>query len=100
VDWRRMVYTLDISDDAESALADLALIQAGEVEGIRRGSVVEHRRGNYFLTVIEWEDGHREVEVHHCDPRPIARSCDPKDVERFKCEFERLAKGESHKETA
>lgn len=81
------------AQDAEKAIMDLAQIYAGEKEGLRKGTVTESRRGNYFLTIIEWEDGHREVEIHYCDPRPIIRSCDPKDIERFKEEFEKLAKG-------
>lgn len=79
--------------DAERALAEMAQAAAGKQEGLRQGKVYEYRRGNYFLTVLRWDDGHVEVEVHHCDPRPIARSCDPKDVDRLRAEFERLAQG-------
>lgn len=97
IDPELILKTKVLSDEVtkvEDALADLAQIHAGEKEGLREGTVTEHRRGNYFLTVIEWDDGHREVEVHYCDPRPIVRSCDPKDIERFKKEFEKLASGE------
>lgn len=80
-------------EDVEGALATLAQINAGSREGVRKGSVSEYRRGNYILTIIDWNDGHRETEIHECDPRPIFRSCDPKDIDRIRKEFERLASG-------
>jgi hypothetical protein len=45
----------------------------------RRGVVTEYKRGHYYLTITEFEDGHCEIEVHRCIPELVYHSCDIKD---------------------
>ncbi len=47
----------------------------------RIGKTMEYKRGHYFLTHTQWEDGHNEIEIHHCLPELLYHSCDGKDLE-------------------
>ena len=48
----------------------------------RVGKTTEYKRGHYYLTITEFEDGHCEIEVHRCIPELIYHSCDYKDKEK------------------
>lgn len=45
----------------------------------RTGKVTEYKRGHYYLSHTEWQDGHCEIEVHRCVPKILWHSCDPKE---------------------
>lgn len=60
------------------------------MEPNRTGSVTEYKRGHYYLSHTKWADGHCEIEVHHCCPRILWHSCDPKEWESAKSFFENL----------
>ena len=47
----------------------------------RQGTVREYKKGHIYLTHVEWEDGHVEIEVHRCVPEPLFHSCDPDQLE-------------------
>ena len=42
----------------------------------RKGECTEYKKGHYYLTHTEWEDGHTEIEVHRCVPELIFNTCD------------------------
>lgn len=46
------------------------------MEANRKGIVTEYKKGHYYLTNTEWEDGHCEIEVHRCVPELLWHSCD------------------------
>lgn len=47
----------------------------------RMGKAVEYKRGHHYLTVVEWEDGHCEAEVHYCPPAErIFHTCDKSEI--------------------
>jgi hypothetical protein len=57
----------------------------------RRGTTTEYKRGHYYLSHTEWEDGHCEIEIHLCIPQILWHSCDSKEVEKAKEQFLRLS---------
>lgn len=56
----------------------------------RIGKATEYKRGHYYLTIVEWPDGHYEIEIHHCCPELVYHSCDIKDREEAEFYFEKL----------
>ena len=56
----------------------------------RSGKVTEYKRGHHYMTVLEWEDGHFEVEVHECIPKLLFHSCDYKELQTAKNLFNDL----------
>ena len=60
----------------------------------RTGKVTEYKRGHFYLTKTEWEDGHIEIEVHRCTPQLFYHSCDPNDLVTAEEQFNMLADGE------
>jgi hypothetical protein len=46
----------------------------------RKGVCTEYKRGHYYLTHVEWEDGHIELEVHRCVPELLGHTCDKAQV--------------------
>lgn len=56
----------------------------------RIGKVTEYKQGHFYLTHTEWEDGHCEIEVHHCEPQPLFHSCDQKQLEIAKKKLNQL----------
>ena len=61
-----------------------------DIKPSRTGKVTEYKRGHNYMTVIEWEDGHCEVEVHECIPKLIFHSCDYKELENARNLFKGL----------
>jgi hypothetical protein len=61
----------------------------------RSGRVVEYKRGHYYLTHVEWEDGHCEIEVHHCKPDLVFHSCDEKQLQKAKDILLKVSENES-----
>ncbi len=53
----------------------------------RLGKVTEYKKGHYYLSHTEWEDGHCEIEVHSCVPQLIFHSCDSKQLPDAKMIF-------------
>jgi hypothetical protein len=53
----------------------------------RTGKATEYKRGHTYMTVVEWEDGHCEIEVHKCVPELLFHSCDKKELELAKEKF-------------
>jgi hypothetical protein len=48
----------------------------------RMGNAVEYKKGHHYLTVVEWEDGHCEIEVHYCAPAErIFHTCDRSEMQ-------------------
>jgi len=58
----------------------------------RTGKVTEYKRGHNYMTVVEWEDGHCEIEVHECIPKLIFHSCDNKELQNAQNLFNGLPK--------
>ena len=56
----------------------------------RKGTVVEYKKGHYYLTHTIWEDGHCEIEVHKCTPDLLFHSCDQKELDFAKKVFAEL----------
>ena len=56
----------------------------------REGKVVEFKKGHYYMTHTEWEDGHHEIEVHRCVPELIWHSCDINQLDEAKRLFSQL----------
>ena len=56
----------------------------------RIGKVTEYKRGHYYLSHTEWEDGHCEIEIHHCVPEIIWHSCDTKELDTAKQIFQEI----------
>lgn len=53
-----------------------------ELKPNRVGKAVEYKSGHQYLTIVEWEDGHCEIEVHQCIPEILFHSCDMSDKEK------------------
>lgn len=53
----------------------------GAPKPFRTGKISEFRNGTLFLTHIEWEDGHEEIEVHECKPTLLFQAYDRKSLE-------------------
>ena len=58
----------------------------------RKGKVTEYKEGHYYLTHVEWEDGHCEIEIHLCVPQILWRSCDSKQLEQAIAKFQEITK--------
>ena len=56
----------------------------------REGKCTEYKKGHYYLTHTEWNDGHCEIEVHRCVPELLFHTCDPKQLDEAKELFEKL----------
>ncbi len=67
------------------------------MEPNRTGKVTEYKKGHYYLTHTEWEDGHCEIEIHECKPTLLAHSCDQKDLPAIKEFFNNLTIEEQKK---
>ncbi len=65
-----------------------------EMQSNRTGTVTEYKKGHFYLTHTEWEDGHIEIEVHRCEPVLFYHSCDPNDLATAKEQFKILANNE------
>jgi len=50
-----------------------------EIKPNRVGKATEYKAGHQYLTIVEWEDGHCEIEVHQCIPEILFHSCDMAD---------------------
>jgi len=42
----------------------------------RVGKTTEYKRGSYYLSITEWEDGHCEIQIHRCIPECLYHTCD------------------------
>ena len=62
----------------------------------RKGSTEEYKRGHYYFTFTEWEDGHCEIELHRCMPELLFHSCDKEDLEKVKTLFLKLVELEQN----
>lgn len=51
------------------------------LEPNRKGEVTEYKKGHIYLTHVEWEDGHCEIEIHRCVPQQLFHSCDSGQLE-------------------
>ena len=60
----------------------------------RIGTVVEYKKGHYYLSMTDWGDGHCEIEIHRCIPEQLYHSCDMKDINDAKQKFFQLSEGE------
>ena len=60
----------------------------------RTGTVTEYKSGHYYVTRVDWLDGHSELEVHRCEPTLLWHSCDPKQWEAAIALAGELAAGE------
>jgi len=61
------------------------------MEPNRIGKATEYKKGHFYMTIVEWPDGHCEIEVHECVPVMLYHSCDIKDIDEAKKLFEKLA---------
>lgn len=61
----------------------------------RTGKVTEYKRGHIYLTVVNWEDGHCEIEVHRCIPELLFHSCDKTELDQAKSVFVERFKDEA-----
>lgn len=55
----------------------------------RRGTATEYKNGHHYLTYVQWEDGHCEIEIHKCVPELLFHSCDQHELK----EAEEIFKG-------
>lgn len=60
----------------------------------RVGELHEYKAGHYYVSRIDWEDGHTEIEVHRCQPQLLFHSCDPKEWDAACSQADKLAEGE------
>ena len=63
----------------------------------RIGKATEYKRGHNYLTIVEWEDGHCEIEIHQCIPELLFHSCDKNDLDKAKTRFICLSETEATK---
>ncbi len=68
------------------------------MEPNRTGKCTEYKKGHYYLTHTEWEDGHCEIEVHKCVPEMIFHTCDTKELELAEDIFNQCSKLERQTE--
>ncbi len=61
-----------------------------ELKPNRFGKATEYKKGHHYLTLVQWDDGHCEIEVHRCVPVSLFHSCDIKELDLAKKMFNQL----------